>query len=232
VAFGAAARRTTASSPFDANFWRGRDKPVIFNYFDNPRSVRNNIDMMATYRAEHDDLAHIDLDVLVHTADGVYVHNASVKEGVSYPPRDRGLYYMKPEYRQFAIWFETLTHDPKPENPGKDSINRWLLGQAGVAAEMYVDHVRSAALADEFWGYVVRESHSGSRGSLRRATRRGSYRSSYRVESASTINGLNMRSAFIAGRNSPSDREPRGSSFHTACGVPGGMIIPWPRCNR
>jgi len=55
---------------------------------------------------------------------------------------------------------------------------------------------------------------------------------SYRVESASTINGLNMRSAFIAGRNSPIDREPRGSSFHTACGVPGGMIIPWPRCNR
>jgi hypothetical protein len=135
------------------------DKPVIFNYFDNPRSVRNNIDMMATYRAEHDDLAHIDLDVLVHAADGVYVHNASVKEGVSYPPRDRGLYYMKPEYRQFAIWLETLTHDPKPDNPGKDSTNRWLLGQAGVAAEMYVDYVRSAALADEFWGYVVRESH-------------------------------------------------------------------------
>jgi hypothetical protein len=55
---------------------------------------------------------------------------------------------------------------------------------------------------------------------------------SYRVETVSTINGLNMRSAFIAGRNSPIDREPRGSSFHTACGVPGGMIILWPRCKR
>jgi hypothetical protein len=35
-----------------------------------------------------------------------------------------------------------------------------------------------------------------------------------------------MRSALIAGRNSPIDREPRGSSFHTACGVPGGNDHP------
>jgi hypothetical protein len=49
-------------------------------------------------------------------------------------------------------------------------------------------------------------------------------------ESASTMNGLKVRSAFIAGRNSPIDREPRGSSFHTACGVPGGMTIRSPCC--
>ena len=43
-----------------------------------------------------------------------------------------------------------------------------------------------------------------------------------------TINPRNIACAFIAGQYSPIERDPRGSSLHTACGVPAGMTITIP----
>lgn len=136
---------TITSWEFDAP----RDTPIIFDYFDNPRSARSNTDKMATYRAEHADLAHIDLDLLVHAANGLYVYNAGLEGGLTLPPRDRGVYFAQAEYRQFARWIDSF----------KDSLNKWLLGQPGITAEMFADYNKSESLAIEFWGYVLRENH-------------------------------------------------------------------------
>jgi hypothetical protein len=125
------------------------DKPDIFDYFDNPRSARSNTDKMATYKAEHPDLEHIDLDLLVHAANGLHVYNAGIENGFTLPPRNRGVYFDQAEYRQFARWIDSF----------KDSLNKWLLGQAGITAEMFADYNKSEPLASEFWGYVLRENH-------------------------------------------------------------------------
>jgi hypothetical protein len=136
---------TVTTWEFDA-----QDKPTIFDYFDNPRSARSNTDKMNTYRVEHSDLADIDLDLLVHTVNGVFAYNAGLgKDGVRIPPRDRGVYLKEPGYRQFARWLHSF----------KDSRNKWLLGQAGITAEMLAAYNKSESIASEFWGNVLREDH-------------------------------------------------------------------------
>jgi hypothetical protein len=83
--------------------------PTIFDYFDNPRSARSNTDKMNTYRVEHSDLADIDLDLLVHTVNGVFAYNTGLgQDGVRIPPRDRGVYLKEPGNRQFARWLHSF----------------------------------------------------------------------------------------------------------------------------
>jgi len=135
---------TVTTWEFDA-----QDKPTLFDYFDNPRSARSNTDKMATYRAEHPDLEHIDLDLLVHIANGLHVYNDGIEKGLTLPPRNRGLYFNDVEYRQFARWIDSF----------KDSRNKWMLAQAGITAEMFADYKKSELLASEFWGYVLRDNH-------------------------------------------------------------------------
>ena len=126
------------------------DAFAIFNIFDHPRSARTNTDVMGLYRAQFDqELAGLNLSTLVALCGGLYFHENHRENGRVWPPRERGLYLHDPAMRQFVLWAAGLD----------TTKHHWLLGKAGVVAEMYADFQADEEKAREFWTLVFRENH-------------------------------------------------------------------------
>jgi hypothetical protein len=126
-----------------------RDGFPIFNLFDNPRQARSNTDIMGLSRAQHADLADIDLSLLVELCNGVNHYEDHQPNGVTFPPRERGGHLEREAVRAFVLWaveYETELH-------------AWMFKKAGVVAEMYGNIQTDAPTAQEFWRLVLTESH-------------------------------------------------------------------------
>jgi hypothetical protein len=101
--FPAGLQATITSWEFDHN-----DRAQIFDYYNNPKSVRNSRDVMGVYRAEHEDLLNVSRDMLVKAANGLKSYYMSVENGVIYTTRKRGLYWNEPQHRDFARWINSF----------------------------------------------------------------------------------------------------------------------------
>jgi hypothetical protein len=125
------------------------DGYMIFDMFDNPVSARANIDVMNFYRVRYEDLKDISNQVLMHLMAGVALHQKSVPNGIFLAARDRGLYLENEENRHFAIWAA----------PFAKALHAWMLGKAGIVAEMVAQRRLDQEMADKFWQLVFNESH-------------------------------------------------------------------------
>jgi hypothetical protein len=136
------------------------DAPGLFNLFDHPRSARSDTDFMGISRAFYPEFANMDNAFLVKVASGIDANirlrmekaDSSTKTIIYeelFPHRDHGYYFLKEEYRQFAVWlyqWRETTHFP-------------FIGRNGVTSEILDDWRAEADFSTEFWGYVFRENH-------------------------------------------------------------------------
>lgn len=136
-----------------------RDGPVIFNFFNHPRTVRSNEDAMGVYRAHIPNLGDLPRDFLQHVADGIAAYLHECRRNVPdeerdkldkvFPPRQRGLYWKNSEYTEFCLWAYSL----------RDGRNAGFMARPGVVAEMLGEWRDNRDCANEFWRYVIRENH-------------------------------------------------------------------------
>jgi hypothetical protein len=125
------------------------DAEKLFNIFDNPASVRSNVDVCGLYLAHYSELADISPEFVQMICNGINLYRASIKDGLTHAARQRGLHLVDAENRRFVVWatgFRTYEH-------------HHFLGRSGITAEMYADWLADEALATEFWTYVINESH-------------------------------------------------------------------------
>jgi hypothetical protein len=121
----------------------------IFDAFDNPKSVRGNVDAMNVYRVHYPELAEIESQILLNLMTGVSLFEKNLPNGIFYSSRDRGLYLENVEYRNFAVWAA----------PFANTLHGWMLKKAGIVAEMVGDRRVDQEVAGEFWQLAFNESH-------------------------------------------------------------------------
>ena len=142
------------------------DAPKLFDKFDNPKSVRSNIDYMQQSRVAYPDLVDIKTSLLSRLCTGIDLwestrrREASHGEGVKgsgVKPLRRGvssryrgdLYLAIPENRQYVLWLA----------PFSAELHGKFLGRPPITAETYGAWQTSRQLAEEFWSYVLKENH-------------------------------------------------------------------------
>lgn len=134
------------------------DAADVFNLFNNPRSVRNNLDMMGTYAAQIPELEMYSREFMVNVGNGIYEyekkrHQGKARDAILLGPRDRGLYFMftnRPEFVTYAHWLA----DFRDLRNGKA-----FLPKPVIVAEMIAHRVQAPQTADEFWRLVFAQSH-------------------------------------------------------------------------
>jgi hypothetical protein len=129
------------------------DAFLIFDLFDHPRSVRNNVDVMNLHRAHYPDLKDVDAKLCLALCNGIALFEQSRGEkGQVLPTRQRGGYLEQDDYRTFVQWAA----------PFAAERHAWLLRKPGVVAEMVANRRSFADEAEEFWRLVFTESHPDS----------------------------------------------------------------------
>jgi hypothetical protein len=120
----------------------------MFNLFNNPRSVRNNIDAIGIYRAQHTDLSAVSRELMSKLLAGVNLYVAK-HGGVSTPSRERGLLAEEEIHRQFVLWAAQFD----------GTKNQNWLSKPGIVEEMYEDFLANREAAEEAWYLTFTESH-------------------------------------------------------------------------
>jgi hypothetical protein len=135
----------------------GHDGMDLFEYFDNPRSTRNNTDLMGLWRANYPEVEGLSREFLVRIAKGLSVYEQSRPGGQKYSPRDHGMLYAIREYRDCALWAAQFQRSAASTATGR--LNSSLLGIIGIVAEMVSDFMTQREIANEFWRYVFNQDH-------------------------------------------------------------------------
>jgi hypothetical protein len=142
------------------------DAPKLFDKFDNPKSVRSNVDYMQQSRVAYPELAYIKTSLLSRLCNGIELwestsgREASRGKGVkgsNVKPSLRGvstryrgdLHLAIPENRQYLLWLA----------PFSAELHGKFLGRPPITAEIYGAWRTNQQLAEEFWSYVLKESH-------------------------------------------------------------------------
>jgi hypothetical protein len=126
------------------------DAFLIFDLFDNPRSVRTNTDVMGLHRAHYPELKTVDDTLCVALCNGIAMFEAGREKGIVLVSRQRGGYLQHENYRSFIVWAATALAGTKHDR---------LLKKPGVVAEMIANRGSEPSAADEFWRLVFTESH-------------------------------------------------------------------------
>ena len=151
------------------------DAGDLFNLFDNPKSTRTNTDAMSIFRAHYDEFKGFANSFLVSVAKGINfylgdlakaikkehekVAAKAVKKGLKVPkcpalplrhePRQYGLYWIEPKYREFAVWVRQWN----------DARCAWIIQKTGALAQAFDSWLSAPENAELFWGFVFREDH-------------------------------------------------------------------------
>jgi hypothetical protein len=136
-----------------------QDTGPLFDIFDNPKSVRSNLDKLGIYIAQHEDaIKAMDPSFLHKVLSGIHYFNfesTKVESGQETSSlllpekRELGIYLEALQTRQFAIWI----------NRWNETKHTWMIGKPGITAEIYADWITHADIATQFWGLVLTESH-------------------------------------------------------------------------
>jgi hypothetical protein len=133
------------------------DAADVFNLFDNPRSVRNNADMMGIYAAHVPELKGYTRDFLIEVSNGL--HEAEMqrkrrgaKDAVLFGPRDRGLYFAVPDRPDFVAIVHWLADFRERKNGS-------FLSRSVIVSDMIANRAMAPELAKEFWTLVFSENH-------------------------------------------------------------------------
>jgi hypothetical protein len=134
------------------------DAPDLFNLFNNPKSVRNNTDMMGTYSAQAPGLEGCDYsrEFLVDVADGLYeserVSTVEDPPPVKFGARDRGLYFSykpRPDFIAVTHWLATF----------RETRNAAFLKRSVIVGDMIGQWRTDQEDANAFWSLVFSEAH-------------------------------------------------------------------------
>jgi hypothetical protein len=129
----------------------------LFEYFNNPRSTRNNVDVMGLWRACYPEIEALSREFLVRIARGLNIHERSRPGGQKYSPRDQGMLYAVREYRACALW--AAQFQKSSANTAAGRMNSSLLSITAVVAEMVADFIAHRDIAADFWHYVFNQDH-------------------------------------------------------------------------
>jgi hypothetical protein len=86
---------------------------------------------------------------LVAVANGIYRAESEREGGSLRTPRERGLYFNDPAFREFVLWLWEFV----------DAPHGWMHREAGLVAAMLEHTRRYPTEAREFWRLVLTESH-------------------------------------------------------------------------
>jgi hypothetical protein len=139
------------------------DAPKLFDKFDNPKSVRSNVDYMQQSRVAYPELADIKTSLLSRLCNGIDLWESTSRREASRgkgstvkPPlrgvstRYRGDWYLAiPENRQYLLWLA----------PFSAELHGKFLARPPITAEIYGAWRTNRQLAEEFWSYVLKEGH-------------------------------------------------------------------------
>jgi hypothetical protein len=138
------------------------DAALIFEKFDHPDSVRDDIDMIHFDKAQHPDLRDLDKRFLDKAAKAILFYQRElVKDGELFPKRRKGLYFGDERNRKFVLWlsqFIGTTHD-------------WIVRKPAILAETYADYLYNEEMATEFWSWVFKENNTDETHESRELTR-------------------------------------------------------------
>jgi hypothetical protein len=129
----------------------------LFEYFNNPRSTRNNVDLMGLWRATYPDIESLSRAFLVRVGKGLNIYERTRPGGQKYSSRDQGMLYSNREYRDCAKWAAQFQKSEATTASGR--LNSSLLGITGILAEMASDFMTDREIANEFWHYVFNQDH-------------------------------------------------------------------------
>lgn len=130
------------------------DMADLFELFDSPVAARSNEDKMNMYASQFPDLAGFHPGFLVKVANGVDyffrdMKNTTLPFSKLFVSREHGMYFDHEINRKFALWLHQW----------HESLNAWMIGKPGLAAEMFSDWKLNPSLAESFWNFVLNESH-------------------------------------------------------------------------
>jgi hypothetical protein len=133
------------------------DAAKLFDLFDNPKSVRSNLDAIGIYLCRHRDVDSLSRSFTVkvtHAVDSYLREMAKreldeAKRPIVYPSREHGLYLENEIYRKFALWL----HD------WFESKNAWIVNKTAVVVEILSEWITHEEAATVFWNYVFTETH-------------------------------------------------------------------------
>lgn len=121
---------------------------ALFNLFNHPRSVRNNIDVIGIFRAQHSDLNAVSRELMSKLLAGVNLYVAK-HGGPATPSRYRGMLADAEEHREFILWGSQF----------EGTKNQGWLSKPGIVEEMYEDFLGNREAAEEAWYLTFTESH-------------------------------------------------------------------------
>jgi hypothetical protein len=128
----------------------------LFDLFNNPASVRSNLDKLGVYIADYAELIQMDRVFLGYAAHGIdyYCRTLALAEPdrkvMIFGAREHGLYFhTDPVNRAFAAWLYGQ----------HQTIHAWMISKPGIVAEIYADWRNHRALAERFWMEVFTESN-------------------------------------------------------------------------
>jgi len=126
------------------------DSATLFDIFDNPASVRTDIDIMGIFKAPYMELKDIPKKFLDQVAKGIrFQQRELTANGEVFQRRSKGVYFKHEVYRNFAVWlyqFHASKHD-------------WMISKDGIVAEIVNDYQYNPQLAYDFWSQVFFESN-------------------------------------------------------------------------
>jgi hypothetical protein len=121
---------------------------TLFNLFNHPKSVRNNIDAIGIFRAQHTDLTAVSREAMSKLLAGVNLYVAK-HGGASTPARHRGVLADAEVHREFILWGVQF----------EGTKNQGWLSKPGIVEEMYEDFLTNREAAEEAWYLTFTESH-------------------------------------------------------------------------
>jgi hypothetical protein len=134
------------------------DAPDVFDLFNNPRSVRNNADMMGVYKAHVPALAGYSREFLINVANGLHEseyqrRQKGAKDAVLLGARERGVYFAgvagRPDFLEITHWLANF----------RELKNAAFLTRPVIVAEMIGHRATAPDLATTFWDLTCTEKH-------------------------------------------------------------------------
>ena len=134
------------------------DAADVFNFFNNPRSVRNNADMIATYSSQVPELASYSREDLVAVGNALAAYGEAAG-GEGDEPGAPGEVPQRPGYVFHGSGQTGISAIHALVAEFRELPNKAFLYKPVIAAEMLTHLATAPELAKEFWPLVFTETH-------------------------------------------------------------------------
>src|SRR5215467_334060 len=135
------------------------DATELFNMFNNPMSVRSNVDMRSVFRATFADLAGLDLQLIHKLLAGVAHAFKKLQSPFVVEFAGEHLYIPVRRFHGQLLYHEGVRRFIRWAAQFTDTRNHHFLAKSGIVASMLENWIEDAADATTWWTLVLNENH-------------------------------------------------------------------------